>query len=143
VDEQKPSEAMSIGQLGHRPGLHVSVNLEGKTIGDEQFDGEHWVPGVVVGLGGDGTFVTIKLETPIGGGERHGLPGRKSHGEDLFSIDDPARVRGVELGEAHPEGVPEEIVELARAGKTLQAIKEYRALNGATLDEARAFVAKL
>jgi hypothetical protein len=143
MSEQQPSEGMSIGQLGHRPGLHVSVNLQGKKIGGEPFEAEHWVPAVVVGSGGDGTFVTIKLDTPLGGGERHGLMRRESRGEDLVSIDDPARIRVAELAEAHPDGVPEEIVELARAGKTLEAIKQYRALNGATLDEARAFIAKL
>ncbi len=143
MSEQQPPEGMSIGRLGHRPGLHVSVNLQGKKIGGEVFEAEHWVPAVVVGSGGDGTFVTIKLDTPLGGGERHGLMRRESRGEDLVSIDDPARIRLAELAEAHPDRVPEEIVELARAGKTLQAIKQYRALNGATLDEARAFIAKL
>jgi hypothetical protein len=143
MGEQQPSGGMSIGQLGHRPGLHVSVNLQGKTIGGESYDAEQWVPGVVVGLGGDGTFVTIKLDTPLGGGEPHGLLRRASHGEDLLSVDDPARVRPLELTEAHADGVPDEIAELARAGKTLQAIKQYRALNGATLDEARAAIAKL
>lgn len=143
MDEQQPSGGMSIGQLGHRPGLHVSVNLRGKTIGGQLYDAEQWVPGVVVGLGGDGTFVTIKLDTPLGGGEPHGLLRRESHGEDLLSFDDPARVRPLDLVDAQADGVPDEIVELAHAGKTLQAIKQYRALNGATLDEARAAIAKL
>jgi hypothetical protein len=143
MDEQQPSGGMSIGQLGHRPGLHVSVNLQGKTIGGQLYDAEQWVPGVVVGLGGDGTFVTIKLDTPLGGGEPHGLLRRESHGEDLLSFDDPARVRHLDLADAQADGVPDEIVELAHAGKTLQAIKQYRALNGATLDEARAAIAKL
>jgi hypothetical protein len=134
---------MSIGQLGHRPGLHVTVNLEGKTVGGVFFETEQWAPGVVAGSGGGGTFVMIKLDTPIGGGERHGLFRRESHGQGMVSVDDPARVRAMELADVHPGGVPEEIIELVRAGKKLQAVKRYRALNGATLDEARAFIAKL
>jgi ribosomal protein L7/L12 len=39
--------------------------------------------------------------------------------------------------------VPPEVVELARAGNTLEAIKQYRALTGADLDEARDVVAAL
>lgn len=106
--------------------MHVSVNLEGKTVGGAFHEGEEWAPGVVVGQSARGGYVTIELDT-----------------KDLVSIDDPARVRPFALEEAHPEGVPQEIVELARAGKTLEAIKRYRALNGATLDEARAAIANL
>jgi ribosomal protein L7/L12 len=87
--------------------------------------------------------VTLPLDTPIGGTERHGLLHRGSHGQDMVSVDDPARVRPSELADVAPAGVPDEIVELVRAGKTTEAIKRYRALNGATLDEARAFIAKL
>ncbi len=39
--------------------------------------------------------------------------------------------------------VPQEIVELARAGKTLEAIKQYRALTNAGLEEARNVVMSL
>jgi ribosomal protein L7/L12 len=39
------------------------------------------------------------------------------------------------------EGVPEDVVELATAGKTLEAIKRYRELTGAGGDEAREVVA--
>jgi hypothetical protein len=143
MEGQQPSEAMSVGQLGHHPGLHVSVNLVGKTVGGALVQGEQWVPGVVVGSGGDGTYVTIQLDTPIGGGERGGLLRRESRGQSLVQIDDPGRVRPLELADVQPGGVPEEIRELVRAGKTLEAIKRYRALNGATLDEARAFIATL
>jgi hypothetical protein len=143
MGEQQPSEGMSIGQLGHRPGLHVSVNLQGRTIGGELIDAEQWVPGVVLGAGGDGTFVTVKLDTPLGGGERRGLMRRESRGEDTVAFDDPAQVRPLKTPDPDLDGVSEEIIELARAGKTLQAIKRYRALNGATYDEARAFIAKL
>jgi hypothetical protein len=101
------------------------------------------VPGVVLGLGGDGTYVTIDLDQPIGAGGRRGLFGRGSKGQDRISVDDPASVRAIPLTDVHPDGVPAEIVELARAGKTLEAVKRYRALNGATLDEARAFIAQL
>ncbi len=87
--------------------------------------------------------MTIQLDSPLGGGGAHGLLRRESRGQDLVSVDDPARVRPQELAEVHPAGVPDEIAELVRAGKTVEAIKRYRALNGATLDEARAFIAKL
>lgn len=143
MGELQPSDGMSIGQLGHRPGLHVSVNLEGRTIGGTTFESEQWVPGVVLGSGGDGTYVTIQLDTPIGGGGRHGLLRRGSRAEDRVSVDDPARVRALTLGDVGASEVPAEIIELARAGKTLQAIKRYRAVNGATLDEARSVIAKL
>jgi hypothetical protein len=140
--EPKPTE-WSVAQLGHRPGLHVSVNLRGRTVGGVFCEAEQWVSGVVLGLGGDGTYVTIELDQPVGGGERHGLFGRGSKGQDRISVDDPACVRALPLTEVCPDGVPAEIVELARAGKTLKAAKLYRALNGATLDEARAFIARL
>ncbi len=48
-----------------------------------------------------------------------------------------------EVPRGRPAGVPDEIIDLAHAGKTLEAIKRYRTLTGATLHEARAFVAKL
>jgi hypothetical protein len=131
MDAQPPTAQMSIGQLGHHPGLHLTVNLEGKTVGGVLFEAEQWVPGVVVGLSASGDYVTIELDPPVGDAQK------------LISIDDPQRVRPLTLGEAQPGGVPADIVELVRAGKTLKAIKQYRALNGATLDEARAAIAKL
>lgn len=143
MDAQQPSQGMSIGQLGHHVGLHVTVNLDGKTIGGVAFEAEEWVSGVVVGLSALGDAVTIKLDVPIGGAEGHGLLHRKSRGQDMVSIDDPARVLPTTLAQAQPGGVPEEIVELVRAGKTVEAIKRYRALNGATLDEARAAIARM
>ena len=39
--------------------------------------------------------------------------------------------------------VPPEVVELARAGKTLDAVKRYRELTDASFDEARAVVVGL
>ena len=132
---------MTIGQLGHHPGLHVEVNVEGRTIGGTLIEEERWLTGVVVGMGGDGTFVTIELDQHAGVPERHGLFGGAKR--DLIQIDDPARVRPKELEDVEPGGVPHEIVELVRAGKTLQAIKRYREINGATLDEARAAIEKL
>lgn len=39
------------------------------------------------------------------------------------------------------EGVPPDVVELARAGKTLEAMKRYREITGADADEARKVVA--
>ena len=77
--------------------------------------------------------------TALGGG----LLRRGSRGQSLFQFDDPGRVRPLELTDVRPGGVPDEILELVRAGKTKQAIKRYRALNGATLDEAQTFIANL
>jgi hypothetical protein len=134
---------MSIGQLGHHVGLHVLVNLEGRTVGGVLFEAEQWVPGVVVGLSALGDYVTIELDDSIGGTEGHGLFHRGSHGQDMLSVDDPAKIKPMTLDEAQPGGVPDEIVELVRAGKTVEAIRRYRDLNGATLDEARAAIARL
>jgi ribosomal protein L7/L12 len=39
-------------------------------------------------------------------------------------------------------GVPAEVVELARAGKMIEAIKRYRALTDASFEQARDAVAK-
>jgi hypothetical protein len=143
MEPQEPEDGMSIGQLGHHPGLHVTVNLKGQMVGGVLSETELWVRGVVVGSAGDGTYVAIKLDAPVGGGKGGGLLGRKSRGQDLVRLDDPRRVRPAQLTEVHPAGVPAEIVELVRAGNKLEAIKRYRALNGATLDEARAAIGKL
>jgi hypothetical protein len=143
MDDQEQHPGRSVGELGHHIGLHVTVNLEGKTVGGVLHEAEEWVPGVIVGLSALGNALTIELDPPIGGDEGGGLLHRGSRGQDLVSIDDPSRIRPVELDEVAPAGIPDEIVELARAGKTLQAIKRYRELNGATLDEARAAIAKL
>jgi len=140
--EESPTN-MTIGQLGHHVGLHVLVNLEGKTLGGELFESENWVRGVVVGLSALGDYVTIQLDEPVGGGDPTGLFHRSARGQDMVAIDDPARVRPLELGDVAPQGVPQEIVDLVRAGKTVEAIRQYRDLNGATLDEARAALAKL
>jgi hypothetical protein len=80
MEAQQPWDGMSIGQLGHHAGLHVTVNLEGKMVGGILSETELWVSGVVAGSAGDGTYVAIKLDTPIGGGERAGLFRRESRG---------------------------------------------------------------
>jgi ribosomal protein L7/L12 len=41
------------------------------------------------------------------------------------------------------DGVPAEVVELARAGERIDAVKRYRALTGASLDVAHDVVSKL
>ena len=64
-------------------------------------------------------------------------------GQDMVSVDDPARVRPLALADTQPAGVPAEILDLVRAGKTREAILRCRALNGATLEEAQAFIARL
>jgi ribosomal protein L7/L12 len=38
------------------------------------------------------------------------------------------------------DSIPEEVIALACAGKTLKAIKAYRNVNGATLEEAQAVI---
>jgi hypothetical protein len=142
MDAGDHPEGASLGQLGHHVGLHVNVNLEGMTIGGVFCDSEQWVPGVVVGFGALGVSLGIKLDTPFGGGEPRRFH-RESRGQDLVVIDDPARVRPLQLEDVSPGGVPQEIIDLYRAGKRVEAIKRYRALNGATLDEARAFFARV
>jgi ribosomal protein L7/L12 len=39
-----------------------------------------------------------------------------------------------------PAGIPPEVVQLAREGNKLEAIRRYRALTGASLDQARGVV---
>ena len=131
---------LTIGQLIHHPGMHVSVNLQGKTVGGVGFDAEHWVSGVIIGSGPLGAFVTVQLDEPIGATPGQGLFHHGSKGEDKVAIDDPYTIRPKTLDEVAPDGVPPEIADLARRGKTLEAIRRYRALNGASLDEARAAI---
>lgn len=38
-------------------------------MGGVLVEAERWVSGVVLGAGGDGTFVIVRLDTPLGGGE--------------------------------------------------------------------------
>jgi hypothetical protein len=108
-------------------------------VGGVSFPEEKWVPGVVLSGGGlDETWVTIKLEMEIGGGEKKGIFGRGSHGQDKVLIDDSARLRVSESADL----IPEEIADLVRAGKKVEAIRLYRSKTGATLDEARAYLAR-
>jgi len=44
---------------------------------------------------------------------------------------------------AESQNVPDDVIELARAGKTLEAIARYRQLTGANLQQARSIVAGL
>jgi ribosomal protein L7/L12 len=53
-----------------------------------------------------------------------------------------SKTAGVPYSQASGE-VPSEVVELAHAGKTGEAIKRYRALTNAGLDEAQEVVSKL
>lgn len=133
------AEDMSIGQLGHHVGLHVQVNVEGQKLDGTLVAEERWLTGVVVGMGGEGTYVTIQLDAQPGVPERRGLFG--SAKRTLIQIDNPAFVRPQQV-DASSEA-QDEIVALVRAGKTVKAIKRYREINGATLDEARAAIAKL
>ena len=127
--------------LRNHPGMHVEVNLEGKTVGGVEC-GAGWVPGVIVATSALGTFLTVELDTPIGAGQPHGVLHRETKAQKLVSVElDNARPR--EPNEVMPDGVPDEIVQLVRAGKTVLAVKRYRQLNGATLDEARAAIRRL
>jgi ribosomal protein L7/L12 len=54
-----------------------------------------------------------------------------SVGPSIAGSDEPAGTGG---------GVPDEVLELARAGKTTQAISRYKHLTGATLVEAKRIV---
>ena len=107
------------------------------------FEAEQWVPGVVVGLGALGDSLTIKLDAPIGGGERAGLLRRESRGQDMVAVDDAGRVRAMGTTGDGSAAAADEIRALVHAGKTKDAIKRYREINGATLDEARAYIATL
>jgi hypothetical protein len=116
---------MSIGQLGHHIGLHVSANVQGKSLGGEIVADERWIDGVIIGMGALGDYVTIELDEPVGHDKR-------------VAIDDPSKIRPHES----PAGVPQEVIDLWQRGKQVQAIRRYRELNGATLDEARAAIAQ-
>ena len=50
-------------------------------------------------------YVTIQLDAPIGG-------------QKLMSVDDPMRVRPMELADVHPGGVPDAIIAPVPRGKT-------------------------
>ena len=137
-------ETASLGQLGHRVGLHVAVNLQGMTVNGVGCDDECWVPGVVAGLSEAGTYLTIKLDEPADGdAESRGLLRRASRRQDLIETDDRARIRPKTLFEVMPGGVPDEIMQLARGRERVQVIKQYRALNGATYEEAQAWLRTL
>jgi hypothetical protein len=139
MSEQGQAGELSIGQLGHHIGLHVSVNLHGMMVGGALYQSDELVPGVVVGLGALGDSVTIKLDTPIGGGERGGLLHHEAHGQEMVSIDDPARVQAT-LPDPQSATLPDDVVQLIAAGKKKKAILRYRELTGATLDEALAVI---
>lgn len=124
------------------PGKHVDVNLEGKTVGGVFVESETWVTGVVIGTDALGITLTVELDEPFGGGQPHGLLGRPAEGQRRVSVElDRARENAAAASEA--EVIPESIIALAREGKDLKFIKAYRALNGASLDEARAALHKL
>jgi ribosomal protein L7/L12 len=62
----------------------------------------------------------------------------------LRAIEDQLKLLSEKAGvryESPSDGVPEDVVELAKEGKTLEAIKRYRELTGAGGDEAREVVA--
>jgi hypothetical protein len=126
----------------HHIGLHVDVNLKGKVVGGVPFESDNWVTGVIVGMGAVGHSLTVELDEEVGGGKPHGVLRRPASGQRLISVQ-PEQLRAKELSEVAPGGIPDDIVQLARAGKTVQAIKKYRALNGATFEEAQIAISKL
>ena len=119
------------------------MNLQGKTDGCVFFEAEHWAPGVVVGMGALGDSVTIRRDLPIGGGEPGGLLHRESRGQDMVSGDVAGRVRAEQAPEHQTTALDEAVRALVLAGKTKAAITRDRELNGTTLDDARADIAKL
>ena len=132
---------MTIASLSHHPGLHVEVDLQGKTVGGVPCEAEQWVPGGSSGAGSRGNYLTIKLDTPIGAEPGRGLLHRGSKGQDMVSVDEVVRLR---LLESRATGGRARGHRRARSRrKTLEAIKRYRALNGASLDEARAALRNL
>jgi hypothetical protein len=133
---------MSIAQLGHHIGLHVSVNLVGKKVGGRLFASDHWVTAIVIAMSGEADYITVKLDEPISDGEAHGLL-RRSKGEDRVIFDDPAKVQAMNMDAGAESAALAEIAELVHRGKTVQAIRRYREMNGATLDEARAAIANM
>jgi len=64
---------------------------------------------------------------------------RLDHIEDYLT--ELGRLSGHSYGR-YTSGIPAEVAGLARAGKTMQAIQLYRQLTGASLDQAKAAVAK-
>jgi hypothetical protein len=132
---------MALAQLGHHIGLHVEVNLHGKTVGGMLFDDEHRVTATIVDAGALGDSLTITLNAPIGGGEDHRVLTRASRSQDAVSIDDAARIRVLDTPAASMDAADAAIRAPVSAGTTKDAIRRYRELNGATLDEARAHIA--
>jgi ribosomal protein L7/L12 len=64
----------------------------------------------------------------------------------LREIESQLAVLSERAGVAYEEPtaeVPEDVVELARAGKTIEAVKRYRELTNASADDAREVVARL
>jgi hypothetical protein len=108
------------------PGMHVEVDLEGKTVGGQLCGPGPWLPGVVVGTDGLGITLTVQLDAPIGG-------------HDLVSVE-PACARPRDPAAFGADAIPQDVIALARAGKTAKAIKAYRKVNGATLQEAEAVI---
>jgi hypothetical protein len=108
------------------PGMHVEVDLDGQTVGGVPCGPGPWLPGVIVGTGALGITLTVQLDTPIGG---HGL----------VSVE-PARARPRDPAAFGASAIPENVIALARAGKTAKAIKAYRQVNGATLQEAETVI---
>jgi hypothetical protein len=122
--------------------MHVEVDLAGMTVGGVACTAGPWRPGKIIGVGAGGLTLSVQLDTPIGGGVPHGLFRRPSPGQDMVAVE-PERARPIDPATVLPDGIPAEIVALAHAGKTTEAIRRYRALNGATLQEAQTAINRL
>ncbi|MBV8461998.1 MAG: hypothetical protein JO368_01795 [Acidimicrobiales bacterium] len=59
--------------------------------------------------------------------------------QDATAIE-PAQIGPSDSLEPGAMTVPEDVIALVHAGKTLEALKRYRALHGATLEEAQAVI---
>jgi len=71
--------------------------------------------------------------------ERLGIP-CPSFASDGLTSDDPGQIGSVRAAPGVASGVPAEVIELAQAGQTTQAISRLRHLTGATLIEAKRIV---
>jgi ribosomal protein L7/L12 len=82
----------------------------------------------------DGPFsdsATMRVAVSVSNTARH-VAGRFGVRDWAIADPDPAGAGAV--------AIPEDVVALARAGKTLEAVTRYRAASGASLDEAKAVI---
>jgi hypothetical protein len=74
-----------------RPGLTVIADLSEKVVGGVTCAPGTCVPAVVAAAPAGGQFITVELETPIGGGQRRALLPGRSRPQRLVALE-PDRV---------------------------------------------------